>query len=325
VAKQWWIGLVLVAAIIISGYAGVRYWPQPAEGLEASGTIEATQVELRAKVAGTVQSLALESGAPVLSGHLAAVVVRNDLTAQRERDALSVIKAEAQLADLQSGARAQEIHAAEIAVQTAEVTVSQAEKDMRRGEELLRQQILPAAEYERLQIGYELAGKNLAAAQTQLSLLEAGSRPEAVAAARAELERNRAVLKASEALLADTRIECPLAGTVINRAVEAGEFVQAGASIGTVADLNDMWIKVYLPTDDLPRVQLGQTVAISVSGIDQEFAGIVEEIASKGEFTPKTIQTKKERTNIMYAIKIRIAPGQEALKPGMPADVRFAG
>jgi HlyD family secretion protein len=92
-----------------------------------------------------------------------------------------------------------------------------------------------------------------------------------------------------------------------------------------LSDLENLWIKVYIPTDDLPSVKLGQKVSFSVSGVSQSFEGTVREIATEGEFTPKTIQTKKERTNIVFGVKISISSVDGILKPGMPADVTFLG
>jgi len=135
--------------------------------------------------------------------------------------------------------------------------------------------------------------------------------------------RNRAVLKATEALVADLQITAPLTGTVLTKNYEEGEFLQLGATLLTIAKIDDLWVKVYIPTDDLPYISLGQNVQFSVSGYNQSFEGVVEEIASKGEFTPKTIQTKKERTNVVFAVKIRIKSEGGILKPGMPADVVF--
>ena len=89
--------------------------------------------------------------------------------------------------------------------------------------------------------------------------------------------------------------------------------------------MDDLWIKVYIPTDDLPKVALGQKVTFTVSGWPEIFEGVVEEIAARGEFTPKTIQTKQERTNVVFAVKIRISSKGNVLKPGMPADVVFSG
>ncbi len=316
-------GLLLVAALCFLGYLGYdRYiGEKQSDGLQAAGTIEATQVELRAKVAGTLRGLTVSAGDTVVKDQQVAEIVRNDLVAQKERDALSVAKARAQLNDLTSGAREQEIKEAQIAVDTAGVNCDKAAKDYERASILYAEKVISDAEMERAETAYKQSQNALESAKIRLSLLLEGSRPEQIEAARAELERNIAVLKASEALFEDTRITCPINGTVLTRNFEDGEVVQAGASVATVANLNDMWIKVYIPTDDLPRIKLGQQVKFTVSGSSQEHPGVIEEIASQGEYTPKTIQTKKERTNIVYAVKIKVNNENNVLKPGMPADV----
>lgn len=319
-----------VAAMLVALAVGAAAWwgyaryggEKHGSALEATGTIEATQVELRAKLPGTLHYLLdLRAGTPVAKGQVVAVIVRNDLVAQRERDALAVLKARAQLNDLTSGAREQEIREAEIALKSAEVNYEKTAKDYERALNLYQGGAIPASELEKAETALKLAANQVEAARARLELLRAGSRPEQIEAARAELERSIAVLKASEALLEDTKIICPIDGTVLTRNFEEGEYVTAGASVATVANLNDMWIKVYIPTDDLPKIRLGQQVRFTVSGSPDTYTGVIEEIASQGEFTPKTIQTKKERANIVYAVKIRIDSAGGVLKPGMPADV----
>lgn len=272
-------------------------------------------------MAGTLQSISIDSGDTVKKNQLVASVQRNDLIAQRERDALGVAKAEASLADLTSGAREQEIKDAEIGVSTALTNYEKAETDFARISELYAQEAVSQADYEKTEVAYKQQKNLLDSAESKLSLLKSGNRPEQIRAARAELERSRAVLKASQALLEDTKIISPIDGTVLSKNIDAGEFVQAGAPVATLVDLNDMWIKVYISTDDLPGVKLGQQVTFTVNGSTREFKGVIEEIANQGEFTPKTIQTKKERTNIVFAVKIRIDDQNGTLKPGMPADV----
>ena len=315
---------VVLAGVLISGlYWGYsRYYVRERpSGLQATGTIEATQVELSARLPGTLQGLTIRAGEPVKKDQLVGVIVRNDLSAQRERDALGVLKAKAQLNDLVSGAREQEIRDAEIGVSTAQTNYDKAEKDYNRALTLFQEETLPASELEKLELVLKQSQNQLESSRSRLSLLQAGSRPGQVEAARAELERSAAILKASEALLEDTKIVSPIDGVVLSKNFEPGEYLPAGASVATVADLNDMWIKVYVATDDLPKIRLGQQVTFTVSGGAGEYRGSVEEIATRGEFTPKTIQTKQERTNTVFAVKIRIRSENGALKPGMPADV----
>jgi HlyD family secretion protein len=121
--------IVLVLLLAAGGYWGYRWYNQtPAAGLKATGTIEATQVQLTVKLSGTLQDFTVKDGDPVRKGQLIGSLLRSDLVAQRERDALGVIKAQAQLNDLLSGARQQELRDAEIAVSTAEINYEKAGK-----------------------------------------------------------------------------------------------------------------------------------------------------------------------------------------------------
>jgi len=323
--KKKRIALVLVVALLSAGgYWGYHnYLAQDSSTIEATGTIETTTVDLSAKLQGTIESVAVNAGDTVSRGQVVAELSRSDLTAQRERDALAVLKAEAALADLQSGARDQEIKEAALALDTTRVQHEQAAADLKRLESLYEAGAIPQAEYENAVNREKLAANQMEAARIRLSLLESGSRPQQVNAARVEVERSKAVLKAAEAVLEDLKIVAPIDGRVLSRNYEAGEYVNPGVPVMTIADLSDMWIRVYIPTTDLPHIKLGQQVTFTVSGADRIFQGVVEEIASKGEFTPKTIQTKQERANVVFGVKIRVRDADGALKPGMPADVVF--
>ena len=319
----------ITAILVVLFLFGSAYWlyreyfPAQKSVIEATGTIEVTCVQLSAKVSGTVKTISIKAGDHVNKGQLVAEISRKDLIAQRERDELAVLKAEAALADLLSGAREQEIKEAEAAVNTASVNYNRSVHDFKRAEALFQAAAIPQVEYEKAEAAAEIAKNQLQAAEARLSMLRSGSRPDVVSAARAEVERSKAVLKATEAMLEDLMVVSPLAGVVLTKNYQEGEFVQAGASLATVANMEDLWIKVYIHTDDLPHIYLGQKARFTVSGVSQIFEGVVEEIAAKGEYTPKTIQTKKERTNVVFGVKIRIESQGGLLKPGMPADVTF--
>jgi len=319
--------LIVVIIVLAAGFFWFReiYFKKVQEEIQASGTIEATSVDLQAKIAGSIKSLSIKSGDPVTKDQLVAELSRNDLVAQRERDELSVLKAEAGLADLQSGAREQEIKEAEANVNIARANLNRAADDLARLEILFEEGAVTQVESEKARTAMEISKNQLEAAEARVALLQDGSREEVINSARIEVDRNKAILKATDAMLADLKIYSPIDGVVLSKNYELGEYVTAGASIATVVNLDDLWIKVYLPTDDLPKVALGQKVSFTVSGWPESFEGVVEEIAAKGEFTPKTIQTKKERTNVVFAVKIRINSEGGILKPGMPADVVFPG
>lgn len=318
---------ILVIFILSSGFYWVyqRYLVSGSDSIEATGTIEATTVVINTRLAGVIKSINVNTGDSVKEGQALAELSRNDLVAQVERDKLSVLKAEASLNDMLSGARVQERLGAAANVEIARVEEKRAADDLERMQALFEAGAVSEIEYEKVLAVSEISKNKLAAAEAGLSLLDEGSRPEQLEAARMEVERSKAVLKASEATLEDLKMSSPLDGVVISKNFEKGEFVPLGASLLTVANIEELWIKVYIPTDDLPKVKIGQTVSFSVSGINQIFEGTVSEIATKGEYTPKTIQTKKERTNVVFGVKITISSKDGLLKPGMPADVIFSG
>lgn len=317
--------LLLSAGGVYWGYRYGRLSEKAAEPLQATGTIEATSVELSAKVAGTIAAFRVEEGDAVSRGELVAELSRSDLVAQRERDAMAVLIAENRLRELLSGPREQEKEIAAAEVRIAEANFQKAKADLERRQLLFEQGAVTQEELERYRIGLEVAQSQLQAARARLSLLEAGSRPEAIAAARAEVERSRAALKATDAMLQDLKVYSPISGVVVAKNYSEGEYVQAGASLATIADLSHLWIKVYVATDDLPRVRLGQRVRFTVSGDPAVYQGVVTWISSKGEYTPKSVQTKRERANVVFAMKIGIDDEKGRLKPGMPADVVFDG
>lgn len=316
---------LLVISLVLTGsyYLYKRYYASPSGQIEASGTIEATRVELHAKNNGTIRQLTLKEGDFVPAGHVVAVLERNDLVAQRERDAMNLLAAEDRLGELLSGAREQEIEAAQANVNVAQINFEQAEKDLERTRTLYEGGAASQSQLEAAQNSMDIKKQQLAASQAQLELLKVGSRPEAIATARAQVKSYQAILQASQAVLDDLRIISPIAGIVTTKSFENGEFVQAGSRLVAVTDTSNLWIKVYIPTDDLPSIKLNQPVRISVSGSGQSFSGSVKEIASQGEYTPKTIQTKKERTNVVFGVKITVENNNGILKPGMPADVVF--
>jgi len=317
--------LIIIMVVCFSTYGVYLFLKDNKDdSLVATGTIEATSVDLMAKINGTIEKITIEEGSKVEAGQLVAKLQRQDLKAQRERDLQSVNLARAHLNELVSGPRVQEIETALANVSIAQANLEQAQSDFSRIETLFHEGAVSQDFFDKAQNSVTLKKNQLKIAESQLDLLKSGNHPESINAAIAEMERNKAVLKTTEALLNDLNIYAPFSGNVVSKNYEEGEFVNAGTPIVTIADLSDLWIKVYIPTDDLPRVALGQKVNLTVSGSNQVFNGEVSYIASKGEYTPKTIQTKKERTNVVFAVKIDIQEEGGILKPGMPADVVFS-
>ncbi|MBC7323924.1 MAG: HlyD family efflux transporter periplasmic adaptor subunit [Moorella sp. (in: Bacteria)] len=103
-----------------------------------------------------------------------------------------------------------------------------------------------------------------------------------------------------------------------------GELVRPGAEVLTLLDTHNMWLNVYIPENRLGEVKIGQQVQIQIDPYpDQSFPGQVEYISPQAEFTPRNVQTREDRVNLVFRVKIRVTGGQDKLRPGLPADVTF--
>lgn len=354
---------IAAALIALTILGGVYWWYSTREDrlpyIKATGTIEAEVTDLSPSIAGLIEGVAVEEGQEVKAGDLILQLGRDDLLAQRQRDAMNLAAAEANLANLESGprpeeiaearanlenlqagARPEEIAQAEAAVKLALASADQAEADRLRAQQLynagalsekeledaITRQETSSASLESAQASLDLinAGTReglIQAAEARLNLLYAGNRSDVIDAAAASAEASRAVLQATDALVSDLRICAPADGTVLSVNYHKGEYVNPGTAVVSIADLEDLHLKVYIATDDLPCIRLGQEVRCRISGSEREFQGRVQHIASQGEYTPKSIQTEQERANVVFAVKIAVDNQDGMLKPGMPADV----
>jgi HlyD family secretion protein len=163
------------------------------------------------------------------------------------------------------------------------------------------------------------------AARERLALLEAGPRPGVVETAQAQVSQAEAALAQARARLADTRLEAPMDGVVLRKNLEPGATAAPGAAIVTLVDPSDLWLRAYIAETDLGRVRIGQSARVTVDAFPgQPFEGRVTEVASGAEFTPRNVQTQKERVNLVFRVKVAIANPDGRLKPGMPADALIA-
>ena len=259
-------------------------------------------------------------------------------------------RARAQLDDLLAGSREQELGQAGAALRNATAVREWSQRELARARELFAKDLISLQEVDRARNAYDVAAANEAAARERLGLLEAGARkneieaaraelraaqervrllragprPDAVAAARAQVAEAGAALALARARLAETRLVSPLTGLVLRKNLEVGETANPGVAILTLMDPTDMWLRAYVSETDLGRVRLGQSATISVDAFPgRSFAGTISEIASEAEFTPKNVQTKKERVNLVFRVKIAVRDAGGVLKPGMPADAQL--
>lgn len=166
-----------------------------------------------------------------------------------------------------------------------------------------------------------MAAAGVAVAEAHLRELQAGPRPEEVAMAEAQVAQARAALRAVETQIDKMALTSPLSGVVTSRSANEGEAALAGTTLLTVADLDEVKLTIYVPEDELDSVYIGQEVEVRVDSFPgRAFPGTVASIAQQAEFTPKNVQTDKDRVNMVFSVRVRLPNPDHLLKPGMPAD-----
>lgn len=168
---------------------------------------------------------------------------------------------------------------------------------------------------------YEDAVAAVQVAQASLDALLAMPTAEEVAVAQAQVSQAEAASGMLQVQLEKMTLHSPLSGLVSNRAIHGGETASPGATLMTVASLDEVKLTVYIPENRYGRIQLGQSVSVEVDSFPGKvYLGEVMYISSQAEFTPRNVQTKEERVNTVFAVKILIPNPEHDLKPGMPAD-----
>ncbi|MFH1981002.1 MAG: HlyD family efflux transporter periplasmic adaptor subunit [Pseudomonadota bacterium] len=161
----------------------------------------------------------------------------------------------------------------------------------------------------------------LAQAEAELALVTAGPRQETIAQAGARATAAEEALNLFRQQLADTAITAPFDGVVLSKSAEPGAYLNPGAPVVTVAQIDQVWLRAFVSETDLGRIRLGQSAEVTTDGApDKPVTGRLTFISSQAEFTPKSVQTFEERVNLMYRVKITLDNTGGRLKPGMPAD-----
>ena len=291
-----------------------------------SGNIEVTDAQLGFKIPGRVIERPVSEGDRVQAGQL---IARLDDVEQKEQLALQraeLAGAQAALAELEAGSRPQEIAAAAATLHSAEAERERARLDFARQQELRRKDAIADRELEAAQAQLKVADAHAVEAAERLKLVQEGPRAEDIAQGRARVDQARAAVALAQTQLDNTRLFSPLTGVVLSHNIEPGEYVSPGTPVVTVADLAHVWVRTYINQTDFGRIAHGQKVEVRTDTFPgKTYEGTIGFIASEAEFTPKTVQTAKERVKLVFRIKVDIANPHDELKPGMAADVFHPG
>lgn len=303
------------------------------ENYDASGTFEADEILVTAKANGTILQLNVEEGQQLSSEEKVGEIDPKNVELQKEQVLASI-----DAIDQKTNSALPQIQVlqSQISGQSANVSILQeqlqnAVRERNRTANLVARDAATKKQLDDANGQIKVIQKQISAAQSQLSTLQqqiSTTKENVSIQNRAILSERKPTQKKVEQIdeqLKNNSIESPISGMVLTKYLNEGEFATVGKPIFKMASLDVMTLKTYITGDQLPQVKIGQKVTVLIDagdGKSKEIPGTIYWISSKAEFTPKTIQTKNERANLVYAAKIHVK-NDGFLKIGMYGDVKF--
>jgi HlyD family secretion protein len=313
--------VLLIAVSVAVTWGGLHRGGVTSKPVSVTGTIEATQVDVSVKITGRIVERLVKEGDRVTRGQVLVRLDDSELAADVKRQEAALRAAQATLRDLEKGARPQEIEDARAAVSSVEATRTMTEREYQRTEQLFKQNLIAAQDVDRARQAYEVAKAQERSARERLALVLEGPRPDQIDAARWQVTQAEAALAQARSRLREAIVVSPIDGVVLRKNLEVGETANPGVPILTLVDPKDVWLRAYVPETEVGRLKVGDSARVRVDAFpDRVLAGRLIEIGSEAEFTPRNVQTKKERVNLVFRIKIQIDNPDGLLKPGLPAD-----
>ncbi|OGR31454.1 MAG: hypothetical protein A2139_05675 [Desulfobacca sp. RBG_16_60_12] len=316
---------VIVLALAVVG--GLAYWlvwwetRQPANTLRLEGHMEATETDLAFKVSGIIQYIFFQEGDWAAMNQVVAGLEAKDLRDEVDRARAALAAAKANLTKFERGYRPQEIKEAEAQVGKTKADLVNKKLDYERYDNLYKRKVVPGISRDKFEADYLMAKETHKGAVEQYSMLKEGYRAEDIDQARGQFREAQASLELALTRLGYGTITSPVNGVVLVRPMEPGMTAAVGAPVLTVGDMDNIYFQGYIPETSLAKVKFGMKAFVTTDAYPgKKYPAWVSFISSKAEFTPKTVETYKERVTLVYRCKIRAQNLNYDLKPGMPAE-----
>jgi HlyD family secretion protein len=317
--------IILVLLVIVAAVAGFFYFKnhhtQDLNRIRVSGNIEITDVQVGFKIPGRVEERPVAEGQMIKAGQVVARLDDKDLKQEIAQRQAQVATAQSVLTELKAGSRPEEIAQAEAALEIAQADGDRIRLEFQRQKRLYEREVISTREFDQAKTSFEASEARIREAKEFSTLVRKGPRQEKIDQARATLEQAKQALGLAETRLQYATLLSPITGMVLSENVEPGEFVSPGTPIISAGDISQLYLRAYINETDLGRVKVGQKVRVTTDTFPgKNYEGKISFIAPQAEFTPKNIQTQKERVKLVYRIKVDIPNPNMELKPGMPAD-----
>jgi HlyD family secretion protein len=291
--------------------------------IRLNGRIEAAMVDLSPKVTGRVREVLVKEGDRVKAGDVLVRLDLGDTTLTVARDKSAVAAAQARVRDLEAGTRRSELAAADAEVADRKAALDLARKELQRQQFMLERKVGTQRDVDRATTEVQRLEAAVSAASNRLAALREGARSNQVQQARDEVARAETVLEQSQTVVNEAELRAPADAMVIHRFVEPGQLVTPGQPALSLAFTDRLYVRTFVPEPVLGRVRPGIAAEVIVDAYkDRTFKAKVAEVARDAEFTPKQVETRTERVNLVYATKVDLDGGWDVpLVPGQPAEV----
>ncbi len=286
-----------------------------------SGNIEAHESLVGFNAQGRLIDLPVHEGQFIHKGDLIARLDGKDYLQQVMVAEANLRSRRAELNLALAGSRSQDIKAAKQALLDARADMALKEVEFNRNQALYEKDEVSAEARDIASTDLKRAKAVYGQAEQNYNKLLEGTRKEQIAIDRANVRVAVRELDLSRVQLGYTVLRAPVSGVITVREAEPGEVMQPGTPVVTIADIGHLWLRGYISETDLGRVRWGQSAAVTTDTYPgRKYKGRVSFISSEAEFTPKSVETHKERVALVYRIKIDLYNPDNELKPGMPAD-----
>ena len=300
---------------------------------DATGTFEATEVTVSAKSTGELKMFSVTEGEDVENGALVGQINTTQLLLQKQQLETTRGQLSANKRQLSSSRKANNSRQLDLEKQVSSIRqqIANAQRERQRYTELVNDGAVPRKQLDDINYQIKVLEKQLEATRDQIrsnnqSLAEQnagiGAQMDGIDSQAAGLE---AQIRQIEDQIANANIIAPLAGTVLEKYVELGEYVTTGKPLFKMADTQNMFLRAYVTSAQLQHIKVGQQVKVFADygdGQKKSYDGTISWISSRSEFTPKTILTDDERADLVYAVKVAIK-NDGYVKIGMYGEVKF--
>lgn len=292
--------------------------------IEGSGNIETTNIIVSSQSNGKIKQIFYSEGDRVNKGDTILIIDHEILNIKLRQTQAGEKAALAKLSLAQKGARVEDILLGEEQFKQTKENYTLTAANYERMKNLYSEQVITKKQFDEVETAFRIAESQMKSAAENVKKIKNIFRPEEITQLQSNYENAQASVSLVKQQINDCHIISPLDAFIVENFTELGESVNFGSSLLKLANLSVVELEIYVNEQNLGKVKLGQNVEIKTDTYENKiYEGKVTFISPEAEFTPKNIQTKDERTKLVFAIKIEVPNEKFELKAGMPADARI--